>query len=118
MTRFCWGLGGVAGAIIGGSCECRIGRHTGLTDGVLVEKPADKWPDVFGKVPLLVEYPYLLPCTLAASITLTGSFMDDVILREITHCFQGLSCRCFLDPTVDRGTVQFAYHRKSLIIGT
>lgn len=87
MTRFCWGLGGVAGAIIGGSCECRIGRRAGLTDGVLVERPADKWPDVFGRVPLLVEYPYLLPCTVAASITLTGSFMDDVMLREIAHCF-------------------------------
>lgn len=60
IMGFCWGLGGVAGAIIGGSFE----------------KPADKWPDVFGKVPLLVEYPYLLPCTLAASITLTGSFLS------------------------------------------
>ncbi|OJA11394.1 hypothetical protein AZE42_03948 [Rhizopogon vesiculosus] len=60
MTRFCWGLGGVAGAIIGGSFE----------------KPAEKWPDVFGKVPLLVDYPYLLPCAVAASVTFTGSLLS------------------------------------------
>lgn len=60
IMGFCWGLGGVAGAIIGGSFE----------------KPADKWPGVFGQVSLLVEYPYLLPCAVAASITLTGSFLS------------------------------------------
>ncbi|KAG1753532.1 major facilitator superfamily domain-containing protein [Suillus paluster] len=60
IMGFCWGLGGVAGAIIGGSFE----------------KPADKWPDVFGEVSLLVEYPYLLPCAVAASITFTGSFLS------------------------------------------
>jgi len=60
IMGFCWGLGGVAGAIIGGSFE----------------KPAEKWPDVFGKVPLLVDYPYLLPCALAASVTFTGSFLS------------------------------------------
>ncbi|KAG2139370.1 hypothetical protein BD769DRAFT_1663242 [Suillus cothurnatus] len=63
---FCWGLGGVAGAIIGGSFE----------------KPADKWPNVFGQVPLLVEYPYLLPCAVAASITLTGSFLSLFLGRD------------------------------------
>lgn len=39
---------------------------------VLVERPAVKWPDVFGDIQLFVDYPYLLPCTLAASITLIG----------------------------------------------
>lgn len=66
IMGFCWGLGGVAGAIIGGSFE----------------KPADKWPGVFGQVPLLVEYPYLLPCAVAASITLTGSFLSLFLGRD------------------------------------
>ncbi|KAG2059734.1 hypothetical protein BDR06DRAFT_905245 [Suillus hirtellus] len=66
IMGFCWGLGGVAGAIIGGSFE----------------KPADKWPSVFGQVPLLVEYPYLLPCAVAASITLTGSFLSLFLGRD------------------------------------
>ncbi|KAG2154186.1 uncharacterized protein EDB93DRAFT_1133165 [Suillus bovinus] len=66
IMGFCWGLGGVAGAIIGGSFE----------------KPADKWPSVFGQVQLLVEYPYLLPCAVAASITLTGSFLSLFLGRD------------------------------------
>lgn len=66
IMGFCWGLGGVAGAIIGGSFE----------------KPADKWPGVFGQVSLLVEYPYLLPCAVAASITLTGSFLSLFLGRD------------------------------------
>ncbi|KAG1774471.1 hypothetical protein EV702DRAFT_1200277 [Suillus placidus] len=48
-----------------------------------IEKPADKWPGIFGQVPLLVEYPYLLPCAVAASITLTGLLCYDGILPQI-----------------------------------
>ncbi|KAG1747361.1 hypothetical protein EDB19DRAFT_1686930 [Suillus lakei] len=66
IMGFCWGLGGVAGAIIGGSFE----------------KPVDKWPNIFGQVSLLVEYPYLLPCAVAASITLTGSFLSLFLGRD------------------------------------
>ncbi|KAF9475124.1 major facilitator superfamily MFS-1 [Pholiota conissans] len=59
ILGFCWGLGGVAGAIIGGSFE----------------RPATKWPETFGDVQLFKTYPYLLPCGLAASVTLLGSFL-------------------------------------------
>ncbi|KAF8965060.1 hypothetical protein BDZ97DRAFT_1757483 [Flammula alnicola] len=60
ILGFCWGFGGVAGAIIGGSFE----------------RPATKWPDVFGDVQLFITYPYLLPCGLAALVTLIGSFLS------------------------------------------
>ena len=39
----------------------------------LVESPAKKWPNVFGKIPLFVNYPYLLPTSIAAIVTLTGA---------------------------------------------
>lgn len=39
----------------------------------LVESPAKKWPNVFGKIPLFVNYPYLLPTSIAATVTLTGA---------------------------------------------
>lgn len=39
---------------------------------LLVERPAEKWPSVFAKVPLFEEFPYLLPCAMAASVTLFG----------------------------------------------
>jgi hypothetical protein len=41
-------------------------------DCEVVESPAQKWPGVIEKYPLLIKYPYLLPCALAASITFTG----------------------------------------------
>ncbi|KAI0302423.1 hypothetical protein B0F90DRAFT_1837230 [Multifurca ochricompacta] len=59
ILGFCWGLGGVSGAIVGGAFE----------------SPAQKWPTVFGKLPLFVKYPYLLPTSIAASVTLTGSLL-------------------------------------------
>ncbi|KAJ3887384.1 hypothetical protein GG344DRAFT_55793 [Lentinula edodes] len=59
ILGFCWGLGGVVGAIIGGTFE----------------RPADKWPGVFSEVPIFVEFPYLLPCVMAASVTLSGSIL-------------------------------------------
>ncbi|KAJ6595888.1 hypothetical protein DFH09DRAFT_1135898 [Mycena vulgaris] len=58
ILGFCWGMGGVAGAIVGGSFE----------------RPAVKWPSVFEDT-LFVTYPYLLPCGIAASVTLIGSIL-------------------------------------------
>ena len=44
---------------------------TYLTDFV-VENPAEKWPGVFAQIPFFVQYPYLLPCAVAASVTFLG----------------------------------------------
>jgi hypothetical protein len=71
-----------------GHVSVALTNHTAPADGVLVEKPADKWPDVFSKVPLLLDYPYLLPCALAASITLTGAFLDPLMFRTISSLFR------------------------------
>jgi hypothetical protein len=76
ITDFCWGFGGVAGAIIGGSCKS-ISLYSQIHNmtchcSVVVESPALKWPDAFANLRIFVKYPYLLPCALAASITFTG----------------------------------------------
>ncbi|EED83137.1 predicted protein [Postia placenta Mad-698-R] len=60
ILGFCWGFGGVAGAIVGGSFE----------------SPATKWPSIFADVPIFVQYPYLLPCAVASSVTFTGSILS------------------------------------------
>ncbi|PSS32052.1 hypothetical protein PHLCEN_2v2197 [Hermanssonia centrifuga] len=57
ILGFCWGFGGVAGAIVGGTFE----------------NPAKKWPGVFNTVPLFVEYPYLLPAIVASVVTFIES---------------------------------------------
>ncbi|THU88597.1 hypothetical protein K435DRAFT_307650 [Dendrothele bispora CBS 962.96] len=59
ILGFCWGFGGVSGSMIGG----------------VFESPAIKWPQVFGKVQLLIAYPYLLPCAMAGSIMFTGAVL-------------------------------------------
>ncbi|KAI0654384.1 major facilitator MFS-1 [Cubamyces menziesii] len=60
ILGFCWGFGGVSGAIVGGTFE----------------SPAKKWPGVFENIPIFVKYPYLLPCCVAASVTFTGSVLS------------------------------------------
>ncbi|KAK4051245.1 hypothetical protein OIV83_003067 [Microbotryomycetes sp. JL201] len=56
----CWGLGGIGGSIIGG----------------LTESPVKNYPGLFGSSKLFAEYPYLLPCLIAGSITLTGGVLS------------------------------------------
>ena len=77
LRRFCWGLGGVAGAIIGGSCafDAFSSPFVMLTLSI-VERPAVKWPEIFGDIPIFNTYPYLLPCGLAALVTLIGSILS------------------------------------------
>ncbi|KAJ7211292.1 hypothetical protein GGX14DRAFT_520210 [Mycena pura] len=58
ILGFCWGMGGVAGAIVGGAFE----------------RPAVKWPGVFEDT-IFATYPYLLPCSVAACVTLIGSIL-------------------------------------------
>ncbi|CAE6420800.1 unnamed protein product [Rhizoctonia solani] len=58
ILGFCWGLGGVAGAIIGG----------------IFENPAKKWA-FFTHLPVFIEFPYLLPTLVASSITISGGLL-------------------------------------------
>ncbi|KZT69917.1 major facilitator superfamily MFS-1 [Daedalea quercina L-15889] len=60
ILGFCWGFGGVAGAIVGGTFE----------------SPAKKWPSVFANTPIFVQYPYLLPTAVAASVTFIGAILS------------------------------------------
>lgn len=56
----CWGLGGIVGSIIGG----------------LTESPVKNHPYWFGESKLFAEYPYLLPCMIAGSVTLSGGVLS------------------------------------------
>ncbi|KAG8734812.1 hypothetical protein FRC12_018344 [Ceratobasidium sp. 428] len=65
ILGFCWGFGGVGGAIIGGAFE----------------SPAEKWA-LFQHVPLFIEFPYLLPTIVAASITIAGALLALTLDRD------------------------------------
>lgn len=56
----CWGMGGIAGPIIGG----------------LLEHPAENYPGLFGRFQFLKDYPYFLPCFVASCITFTGAMLS------------------------------------------
>ena len=47
ILGFCWGFGGVAGAIIGGSCAFQQLFHlVCVVINFSVERPAEKWPSI------------------------------------------------------------------------
>lgn len=59
-------MGGVAGAIVGGAFE----------------SPAEHYPSLFGDVQLLKDYPYLLPCLIASSVTFVGAILSLGLSRD------------------------------------
>jgi hypothetical protein len=80
-----------------------------------VESPAKKWPDVFGKIPLFVNYPYLLPTSIAACVTLTGALQFPLVFYDssLTHVTaQVLSSLSSLARTVARVRVLSVYPLK------
>ncbi|KZP05225.1 major facilitator superfamily MFS-1, partial [Athelia psychrophila] len=67
ILGFCWGLGGIVGPIIGGSFETPASK---------------KWLGSFGQLSFFSSYPYILPCAIAASVTLTGSILSLFLARD------------------------------------
>jgi len=59
-------MGGVAGAIVGGAFE----------------SPAEHYPSLFGNVQLFKDYPYLLPCLIASSVTFAGAILSLGLSRD------------------------------------
>ncbi|CAG8443190.1 1377_t:CDS:2 [Gigaspora rosea] len=68
LFGFCWGFG------------C-IGPMTG---GYL-SNPVDRFPGIFGGCLFLKQFPYFLPCAVAASIGLTGFIVGFFMLPETRH---------------------------------
>lgn len=51
-------------------------RCSGAVIGGAFETPANRWPDGIGSIHLFVDYPYLLPCGIAASVTFMGAILS------------------------------------------
>ncbi|KAJ9099285.1 hypothetical protein QFC21_004166 [Naganishia friedmannii] len=61
ILGFSWGFGGVAGPVIGGGFE----------------SPARNYPNsFFAKIKLFDQFPYLLPCTIAAAFLAAGALLS------------------------------------------
>ena len=63
-----WGIGMCLGPVLGGT----------------LEHPANKYP-AFSH-PLWKEYPYFLPCLVAACFSLVSLLLGVVFLEEVGHC--------------------------------
>jgi hypothetical protein len=61
-----WMIGAIAGPLIGGS----------------LSRPADRFPDIFGRSELLKTYPYLLPCSVSIILVLAAWLVTYVRLKE------------------------------------
>ncbi|KAF9254764.1 MFS general substrate transporter [Marasmius fiardii PR-910] len=56
--------------------------------GGFLAEPANTWPNVFGKVPLFVNYPFFLPCFVAGMYAFSAFVIPLFRLRETHPSFQ------------------------------
>jgi len=52
--------------------------------GGVLSRPQDRWPDRFSH-PFWAEYPYFLPCVVAAAYALLSLILSTLYLEEVTH---------------------------------
>lgn len=64
-----------------------IGTTVGPAIGGIFAKPAEQWPEVFGKIPFFKEYPYFLPCLMAALFPVLALLIGLVGLKEVSVAF-------------------------------
>ncbi|KAF7348661.1 Protein ZINC INDUCED FACILITATOR-LIKE 1 [Mycena venus] len=66
LNPLAWSSGSTLGPIIGG----------------LLSDPEERWPNTFGKVQILRDHPYLLPCAAVAFLSLSFFFLGLMGLKE------------------------------------
>ncbi|KZP23886.1 MFS general substrate transporter, partial [Athelia psychrophila] len=59
-----------------------LGMTFGPMIGGLLAHPAKHWPNTLGKIALLREHPYLLPCATAALVPLSAFIWASIFLKE------------------------------------
>ena len=69
IYALCWPLGTVIGPMLGGTFS----------------NPADKFP--FLDIPLFRQYPYLMPCLVAAAFSALGCTLGYFLLEEVRSFF-------------------------------
>ncbi|KAG1768481.1 MFS multidrug-resistance DHA1 sub-family [Suillus occidentalis] len=82
-----WMIGTIAGPLIGGS----------------LSRPADGFPDIFGRSELLKTYPYLLPCSIS------GVFASIAFLVTYFHLKESVSTRTPLWELIKGGFSRLSY---------
>lgn len=61
--------------------------------GGILSRPADRWPDTLGRIALLREYPYFLPCAIASALAFISFAISAVSLKETLASVKGVPLR-------------------------
>jgi len=51
--------------------------------GGVLSQPAERWPNVFGRLPLFEFYPYFLPCGISSFIAFLSFVLSFLALEEV-----------------------------------
>jgi hypothetical protein len=51
--------------------------------GGYLAKPATQYPEYFGNIQFLIDYPYFLPCCIAGMINLSAVTVGFFFLKEV-----------------------------------
>ncbi|KAJ7791347.1 major facilitator superfamily multidrug-resistance, DHA1 sub-family [Mycena olivaceomarginata] len=93
LNPLAWSSGSTLGPIIGG----------------LLSNPEERWPNSFGKVQILRDHPYLLPCAAVASLSLIFFFFGLIGLKESSPMIlarqkrEELRIAASMDPSLTTG---------------
>jgi hypothetical protein len=50
--------------------------------GGVFSHPAERWPETLGKIAIFRNYPYFLPCLIAAMVPLSAFIFTSLFLEE------------------------------------
>ncbi|KAG1872085.1 MFS multidrug-resistance DHA1 sub-family [Suillus tomentosus] len=76
---------------------CAIATAVGALIGGSFSRPADRFPNIFGRSELLKTYPYLLPCSISAL------FISTIWLVTYTHLKESVSTKTPLWELIKKG---------------
>lgn len=60
-----------------------VGVTIGPALGGLLSRPADRWPNGIGRLPILRKLPYFLPSVVAALVPLSAFILTALFLKEV-----------------------------------
>jgi len=85
VLPFVWTSGGSLAYVCGFKlCNHRADSSFRNIIGGTLSEPATKWPDTLGKISLLRERPYFLPCAVSGAIAFLAFSLAFIGLREVS----------------------------------
>ncbi|KAJ6549461.1 major facilitator superfamily domain-containing protein [Mycena sp. CBHHK59/15] len=99
LLPFMWTVGATLGPLIGGT----------------LANPAHRWPDTLGKLAILREYPYLLPCATAGLLAFAAFVFAFFGLKEVGVLTSSLTCITLPSAIARQKRAQQGTEREPLI---